>query len=93
MQIASGIESGHSPSCTPIKVFHLNVHFDDSLSHERLIVVYQKRYACSAGEKMNLQELKSKKINELATIAKDLHIEGASNLRKQDRFCHSQRSD
>jgi transcription termination factor Rho len=38
----------------------------------------------SAGEKMNLQELKSKKINELATIAKDLHIEGASNLRKQD---------
>src|SRR5512136_3438107 len=33
---------------------------------------------------MNLQELKSKKINELATIAKDLHIEGASNLRKQD---------
>jgi len=33
---------------------------------------------------MNLQELKSKKINELAAIAKDLHIEGASNLRKQD---------
>jgi transcription termination factor Rho len=33
---------------------------------------------------MNLQELKSKKINELTTIAKDLHIEGASNLRKQD---------
>ncbi len=33
---------------------------------------------------MNLQELKSKKINELATIAKDLHIEGASHLRKQD---------
>ena len=26
----------------------------------------------------------SKKINELATIAKDLHIEGASHLRKQD---------
>jgi transcription termination factor Rho len=50
-----------------------------------LIVVYQKEiYACSAGEKMNLQELKSKKINELAAIAKDLHIEGASNLRKQD---------
>ncbi len=33
---------------------------------------------------MNLQELKSKKINELAAIAKDLHIEGASHLRKQD---------
>jgi transcription termination factor Rho len=41
-------------------------------------------HARSAGEKMNLQELKSKKINELAAIAKDLHIEGASNLRKQD---------
>lgn len=33
---------------------------------------------------MNLQELKSKKINELTSIAKDLHIEGASHLRKQD---------
>jgi transcription termination factor Rho len=33
---------------------------------------------------MNLQELKDKKINELATIAKGLNIEGASSLRKQD---------
>jgi len=33
---------------------------------------------------MNLQELKSKKINELTAIAKGLNIEGASNLRKQD---------
>jgi transcription termination factor Rho len=33
---------------------------------------------------MNLQELKSKKINELASIAKELHIEGSSHLRKQD---------
>jgi transcription termination factor Rho len=33
---------------------------------------------------MNLQELKSKKINELTSIAKELHIEGASHLRKQD---------
>jgi transcription termination factor Rho len=33
---------------------------------------------------MNLQELKSKKINELTSIAKGLNIEGASNLRKQD---------
>jgi transcription termination factor Rho len=37
-----------------------------------------------AGDKMNLQELKSKKINELTSIAKDLHIEGSSHLRKQD---------
>jgi len=33
---------------------------------------------------MNLQELKGKKINELTTIAKNLNIEGASSLRKQD---------
>ena len=33
---------------------------------------------------MNLQELKGKKINELNTIARDLNIEGASSLRKQD---------
>jgi len=33
---------------------------------------------------MNLQELKSKKINDLSTIAKGLNIEGASSLRKQD---------
>src|SRR5512146_706850 len=45
---------------------------------------HKRLHACLAGEKMNLQELKSKKINELATIAKDLHIEGASHLRKQD---------
>lgn len=33
---------------------------------------------------MNLQELKNKKISELNTIARDLNIEGASGLRKQD---------
>jgi transcription termination factor Rho len=33
---------------------------------------------------MNLQELKSKKINDLTAIAKGLNIEGASSLRKQD---------
>ncbi|MGA7827065.1 MAG: transcription termination factor Rho [Geobacteraceae bacterium] len=33
---------------------------------------------------MNLQELKSKKINELTAIAKGLNIEGSSSLRKQD---------
>ncbi|CAH2031848.1 transcription termination factor Rho [Trichlorobacter ammonificans] len=33
---------------------------------------------------MNLQELKGKKISELNTIARDLNIEGASGLRKQD---------
>jgi transcription termination factor Rho len=33
---------------------------------------------------MNLQELKSKKINDLSAIAKGLNIEGASSLRKQD---------
>src|SRR5512142_3221187 len=33
---------------------------------------------------MNLQELKGKKINELASIARELNIEGASSLRKQD---------
>jgi len=44
--------------------------------------------ACScilpAGDEMNLQELKSKKINDLTSIAKGLNIEGASSLRKQD---------
>lgn len=33
---------------------------------------------------MNLQELKGKKINELNAIARELNIEGASSLRKQD---------
>ncbi|TWJ33351.1 transcription termination factor Rho [Geobacter argillaceus] len=33
---------------------------------------------------MNLQELKGKKINELASIARELNIEGSSSLRKQD---------
>ncbi|MGB4600005.1 MAG: transcription termination factor Rho [Trichlorobacter sp.] len=33
---------------------------------------------------MNLQELKNKKISELNAIARDLNIEGASGLRKQD---------
>ena len=33
---------------------------------------------------MNLQELKGKKISDLNTIARDLNIEGASSLRKQD---------
>lgn len=33
---------------------------------------------------MNLQELKNKKISELNSIARDLSIEGASGLRKQD---------
>jgi transcription termination factor Rho len=33
---------------------------------------------------MNLQELKGKKINDLAAIAKELNIEGASGMRKQD---------
>ncbi len=51
-----------------------------------------KIYFCSrimrvrehAGEPMNLQELKGKKISELNSIARDLNIEGASSLRKQD---------
>jgi transcription termination factor Rho len=33
---------------------------------------------------LNLKTLKEKKINELARIAKDLEIEGASNMRKQE---------
>ena len=33
---------------------------------------------------MNLQELKGKKISELNSIARELNIEGASSLRKQD---------
>ncbi|PLX81497.1 MAG: transcription termination factor Rho [Desulfuromonas sp.] len=33
---------------------------------------------------MNLKELKEKKIGELAAIAKDLKLEGAASLRKQD---------
>jgi len=33
---------------------------------------------------MNLQELKQKKIGELAALAKELNIEGASGMRKQD---------
>ena len=33
---------------------------------------------------MNLQELKGKKISELNALARELNIEGASSLRKQD---------
>jgi transcription termination factor Rho len=33
---------------------------------------------------MNLSELKHKKINELASLARDLNVEGASGLRKQE---------
>ncbi len=33
---------------------------------------------------MNLKELKEKKINELTSLAKKYHIEGASSMRKQD---------
>jgi transcription termination factor Rho len=33
---------------------------------------------------MNLSELKHKRINELAALARDLHVEGASGLRKQE---------
>jgi len=36
------------------------------------------------GESMNLKELKEKKITDLAAIAKDLKVEGAAGLRKQD---------
>lgn len=34
--------------------------------------------------RMNLQELKEKSISELNNVAKDLQVEGASNLRKQE---------
>ena len=33
---------------------------------------------------MNLSELKHKRINELAALARDLHVEGAGGLRKQE---------
>ena len=33
---------------------------------------------------MNLSELKHKKINELASLARDLNVEGAAGLRKQE---------
>jgi len=33
---------------------------------------------------MNLQDLKGKKISELNTLARELNIEGASGMRKQD---------
>ncbi len=36
------------------------------------------------GVQMNLQELKGKKISELNTLARELNIEGASGMRKQD---------
>jgi transcription termination factor Rho len=36
------------------------------------------------GAKMNLQELKGKKISELNALARELNIEGASGMRKQD---------
>jgi transcription termination factor Rho len=36
------------------------------------------------GEPMNLKELKEKKITDLSAIAKELGVEGASGLRKQD---------
>ncbi len=37
-----------------------------------------------APEVINLRELKKKKINELTEIAKELNVEGASSMRKQD---------
>ncbi|MGH7821952.1 MAG: transcription termination factor Rho, partial [Candidatus Binatia bacterium] len=40
--------------------------------------------AAVAGSGLNLKLLKEKKINELASIAKDFNIDGASSLRKQD---------
>jgi transcription termination factor Rho len=40
--------------------------------------------ACVLGEKMNLKELKEKKIAELAAIAKELKLDGAAGMRKQD---------
>jgi len=33
---------------------------------------------------MNIKDLKKKKINELNKIAKDLNVEGASGMRKQE---------
>jgi len=33
---------------------------------------------------MNLSELKHKKINELASLARDLSVEGAAGMRKQE---------
>jgi transcription termination factor Rho len=38
----------------------------------------------SKEEMMNLSELKHKKINELAALARDLNVEGAAGLRKQE---------
>ncbi len=38
----------------------------------------------SREEMMNLSELKHKKINELAALARDLNVEGAAGLRKQE---------
>jgi len=38
----------------------------------------------TAGSSLDLKLLKEKKINELAAIAKEFHIESASSLRKQD---------
>jgi len=52
---------------------HASHHsLDDSLSNQQETLV------------VNLQELKNKKISELNAIARDLSIEGASGLRKQD---------
>ena len=33
---------------------------------------------------MNLSELKHKKINDLASLARDLNVEGAAGMRKQE---------
>ncbi|RMD99104.1 MAG: transcription termination factor Rho, partial [Deltaproteobacteria bacterium] len=33
---------------------------------------------------MNLKELKEKKINELTQLAKELNVEGAAGMRKQE---------
>jgi transcription termination factor Rho len=38
----------------------------------------------SKEEMMNLSELKHKKINDLAALARDLNVEGAAGMRKQD---------
>ncbi len=39
---------------------------------------------------MNIKELKQKKINELAKIARELNVEGASGLRKQELILQAQ---
>jgi transcription termination factor Rho len=44
----------------------------------------EEEYSSTQGEIMNLKELKEKKINDLIQMARDLHIENAAGMKRQE---------